>query len=45
MANAPVAPAPFVTLHLSDIHFGQEKGEAVEINRDAREQLRARSRI
>lgn len=30
---------PFVTLHLSDIHFGQEKGEDVEINRDARNML------
>lgn len=32
---------PLVTLHLSDIHFGQEKGkgEAHEVNKDARDQL------
>nr|WP_294810185.1 metallophosphoesterase [uncultured Sphingomonas sp.] len=30
---------PLVALHLSDIHFGQERGEAVEINRDARDQV------
>lgn len=33
------ASKPFVALHLSDIHFGQEKGEDIEINQDARDQL------
>lgn len=38
MPNAQ-ASKPLVALHLSDIHFGQEKGEAVEINKDARDQV------